>query len=319
MSKATVARLGALSLIWGSVFLWIKIAGYAFSPVQMVLARLVLGAAVLLAIGYVRRLRLPTDPRTWGHLAVAALIGNAVPWVLYAQGERAGSSSIAAVVNGTAPVWTLCAALLLVRGTRTSTAKIVGAAVGLGGTALVAAPWTSSGAGPTRSIVCFLLGSVSFGSSFAYIGRFLAGRGIPPLMLAAGQLSAASVLLLLVTPFLGLSPIHLRTDSLVALLVLGVVCTGLAALLNFELVLKDGPAVASTVTYLMTVVAVVLGAAFLNEAVGWTVAVGTVAVLSATALLRRQPAPRPATAPQERPAQTGAAPANAPAAAAAEE
>jgi len=308
MSKATVGRLGALSLIWGSVFLWIKIAGYAFSPVQMVLARLVLGAVVLVAVGYARGLRLPTDRKIWFHLTVAALIGNAVPWVLYAQGERHGSSSIAAVVNGTAPVWTLCATLVLAQGTRIGWAKIAGAVLGLSGTVLVAAPWSSSGATPRMSILCFLLGSISFGSSFAYMGKFLAGRGIPPLMLAGGQLSAASVLLLLVTPFMGLSPIHFKTESVVALIVLGVICTGLAALLNFELVLKDGSAVASTVTYLMTVVAVILGAAVLNEPMGWTVAVGALAVLGATALLRRQPKAKPAPAVEpEQPAGVTAA------------
>jgi len=89
----------------------------------------------------------------------------------------------------------------------------------------------------------------------------------------------------------------------VALVVLGVVCTGLAALLNFELVLKDGPAVASTVTYLMTVVAVILGAVFLNEPIGWTVAAGTIAVLLATALLRRKPAAKPAPAVNEEPVE----------------
>ncbi|MGW1926932.1 EamA family transporter, partial [Streptomyces massasporeus] len=149
--------------------------------------------------------------------------------------------------------------------------------------------------------------SISFGASFAYMGKYLVGKGIPPLMLAGGQLSAATVLLLVAFPFLGLQTITWRTDSVISVLILGVVCTGFAALLNFELIIKDGPTVASTVTYLMTAVAVVLGAVVLDEPLGWTVWLGAVAVLAATGLLRRKPRPAPEPAPEAAPVPTAAA------------
>ncbi|WP_030221344.1 DMT family transporter [Streptomyces bikiniensis] len=304
MSKATCARLAALSLVWGSVFLWIKIAGYGFPPAQTVLVRLALGAAVLLAIGYVKGLRLPKEKAVWGHLTVAALLGNAIPWTLYAQGEIDGSSSVAAVVNGSAPVWTLATALLLGQEKRVSGARAGGVLLGLGGTALIASPWNSASAGSGGSVLCFVLGSISFGAGFAYMGRFLTGRGVPPLVLAGGQLAAATVLLLVALPFLGLRDVTWRADSVVSVLVLGVVCTGFAALLNFELVIKDGAAVASTVTYLMTAVAVLLGAVVLREPLGPTVWLGAAAVLAATVLLRRGPRPaaeEKAPAPAARP------------------
>jgi len=301
MSKATYARLAALSLIWGSVFLWIKVSGYGFSPVQMVLIRLAMGALVIVAIGYARGLRLPKGAATWGHLTVAALLGNAVPWTLYAEGERHGSSSVAAVVNGSAPIWTLAAALLLGQEKRITGAKAAGVLLALGGTALIASPWSGSESGDGTSLLCFVLGSVSFGSSFAYMGKFLVKRGIPPLMLAGGQLSTATVLMLLAFPFLGLQGVTWRTDSVLSLVVLGVLCTGVAALLNFELIIKDGATVASTVTYLMTAVAVVLGAVALHEPLGWTVWVGAVAVLAATGLLRRKPAPKAEPRPEQQP------------------
>lgn len=85
---------------------------------------------------------------------------------------------------------------------------------------IVAAPWQGASAS-TGGIVAFLVGTVSFGASFAYMGKFLAGRGIPPLTLAHAQLTAASGLLLVAMPFTGLQPVHLRTDSLVAMAVLG--------------------------------------------------------------------------------------------------
>ncbi|MDT0486901.1 DMT family transporter [Streptomyces doebereineriae] len=299
MSRATYARLAALSLIWGSVFLWIKISGYGFSPVQMVLIRLALGAAVILAIAYAKGLKLPKDAVVWGHITVAALLGNAIPWTLYAEGERNGSSSVAAVVNGSAPIWTLAAALLLATEKRITGAKAAGVLLGLGGTALIASPWNGAGTGSGASILCFFLGSISFGASFAYMGKFLVGRGIPPLMLAGSQLTVATGLLLVAFPFLGLQPVIWRTDAVISVIILGVVCTGFAALLNFELIIKDGATVASTVTYLMTAVAVVLGAVALNEPLGWTVWAGAVAVLAATGLLRKKPRTPAAAAPTE--------------------
>ena len=294
MSRASYVRLAALSLIWGSVFLWIKESGESFSPVQMVLIRLALGAAVILAVGYARGLRLPSGAELWGHITVAALLGNAIPWVLYAEGEKAGSTSLAGVVNGTAPIWTLAATLVLGQEKRLSNTKLAAVALGLAGTVIVVAPWSAGGSTDVSSVLCFVVGSASFGTSFAYIGRFLAGRGLPPIMMAGAQLVSATAILLVVTPFLGRQAIHVHPWPVFSILVLGVVCTGLAALLNFELISRDGPAATSTVTYLMTVVAVVLGAVFLDEALTWDLLLGEVVILLAVALMRRKPAAAPA-------------------------
>ncbi|MGK4580703.1 DMT family transporter [Kitasatospora sp. HPMI-4] len=299
MSKAALLRLSSLSLLWGSVFLWIKISGYAFSPVEMVFARLVLGALVLLVFGFARGLRFPTDPKILGHMTVAALLGNAVPWLLFAEGERTGASSIAGIVSGTGPVWTLTTALILGSEKRLGLPRLAGMVLGLAGVVLVAAPWDHNTPISVGTVVCFLIGAISFGSSFAYVGRFLGGKGVPSLMLAGGQLSIAAVLTLIAMPFLGFEAIHWRTDSTISLIVLGIVCTGFAVLLNTEIITKDGPAAAATVIYLMTVVSVILGAIFLGESLAWTVVVGTAAVLGAVGLLRRKPAekaPAPAAA-----------------------
>lgn len=287
-STAGLLRLGALGLVWGSVFLVIKVAGHAVSPVQMVFTRLVLGAVVLLPFVRRRGLRLPTGFAAWGHLTVAALLGNAVPWVLFAWGERDGASSVAGVVNSTTPLWTIVAAFLLSRDRRPGAAAVAGILLGMAGTVLVAAPWNSASGG-ANGVVAFVVGTVSLGASFAYMGRFLTGRGHPPLVLAAAQLTAASALLLVAMPFAGLQPVVFRLDSLVSLVVLGVVCTGLAYVLNFQLIAQDGPAVASTVTYLFPVVSVLLGAVVLDEPIGWPVYVGAVTSIAGIVLVRQKP------------------------------
>jgi drug/metabolite transporter (DMT)-like permease len=286
MSRMSLIRLGSLGLIWGSVFLWIKVAGHGVSPVQMVLARLLLGAAVLLAIGYARHLRLPKGRELWIHLTVAALLGNAVPWVLFAYGERSGSSGIAGVVNSTTPLWTVAAALLLGQEKRLASRRALGLTLGVVGTVVVASPWNIESTGSLSSIVEFVIGTLSLGTSFAYMGRFLMGRGIPPLMLAAAQLTAASGLLLLATPFAGLQATHLHPSSIVSILILGLFCTGLAYVINFQLIMKDGATIASTATYLFPVVSVLLGGVVLDEPIGWQVYVGAVIMLCGVALIR---------------------------------
>ena len=91
------------------------------------------------------------------------------------------------------------------------------------------------------------------------MGRYLTNRGLPPLVLSTGQLIAATGLLLLATPFGGLSAPTWRTDAVAALLALGIIGTGIAYVINYRIISDDGPVLASTVTYLLPVVAVILG------------------------------------------------------------
>ncbi|GAA0572685.1 DMT family transporter [Paractinoplanes ferrugineus] len=315
MSRTSLLRLGLLGLIWGSVFLWIKITGDGFAPVQMVFARLALGALVLLVIVWSRGLRLPRGAALWGHLLVAAFLGNALPWTLFAWGERTASSSVAGVVNSTTPVWTLAVALLWGQEKRLGGWRALGLLLGFTGTVLVAAPWTAHTTS-VSGVVAFAVGTISLGASFAYMGRFLAKRRLPPLTLAAGQLTAGTVLMLLALPFGGLDRIHPSAGSVLGLLVLGVVCTGLAYVLNFQLIVQEGAPIASTVTYLFPPVSVLLGAAVLGEPLGWPVLAGAALVLAAVYFVRRKPAV-PAGAPEPGAASAPATPAAVPVAGAA--
>jgi hypothetical protein len=97
------------------------------------------------------------------------------------------------------------------------------------------------------------------------MGRQLAGRGLSPLVLSAAQLTAATRLLLLVTPVTGLQPVQLTPAVLAAISILGALGTGAAYVLNYRLIADEGPTATSTVTYLLPVVAVALGIVFLGE------------------------------------------------------
>jgi drug/metabolite transporter (DMT)-like permease len=103
MSRNSVLRLALLAVLWGSGFLWIKLALRGFTPVQIVFVRLTLGALVLALLAFARGLRPPTSRTTWAHLFVAALVANAIPYTLFGIGERTVGSNVAGVINATTP------------------------------------------------------------------------------------------------------------------------------------------------------------------------------------------------------------------------
>ncbi|WUI06992.1 DMT family transporter [Micromonospora sp. NBC_00421] len=113
ISRAGIARVAALALLWGSGFLWIKLALRGFNAVQIVFARLLLGFLILTPIALARGLRFPRQGRLWGHLFVAALVANAVPYLWFGIAEETIGSNVAGALNATTPLWTPLLAFLV--------------------------------------------------------------------------------------------------------------------------------------------------------------------------------------------------------------
>lgn len=111
MHRATTARPALLALIWGSSFLWIKLAIRGLSPVEVTLARLILGSAFLFAVVAGQRSNVPRSLVVWGHITIAGLFANAAPYLLFAVGEQHVASSTAGMLNATTPLWTIAIAL----------------------------------------------------------------------------------------------------------------------------------------------------------------------------------------------------------------
>lgn len=288
MTRGSVVRLAALALLWGSGFLWIKLALRGFTPVQIVLVRLALGAAVLASIAVVRKLRFPAGAVVWGHLFVAALVANAIPYTLFGIGEKTIGSNVAGVLNATTPLWTVLVAFVAGTDRAISPKRGLGIALGFAGTVLIFSPWESAGEIASWGGVAILAASASYGVSYVYMGRFLTNRGIPPIVLSASQLAAGALLMVLALPFDGFSAPSFRADAVLSLLVLGVLGTGVAYVLNYRLIGDEGPTAASTTTYLLPVVAVVLGALVVDERVTMPMVAGMVLVLGGVALVQRR-------------------------------
>ncbi len=284
MRLASLARLVLLACLWGSSFLFIKVAVEGFSPILIVAIRMLLGAVVLLALVAARRERLPATRRVWVSLGVAALVANVIPYFLFGWGEQRVSSATAGVLNATTPLFTVFVAFIS-RTERVTVAKASGLAMGFVGALLIFAPWHSTGlAGSTTGRLACLLAAASYGVAYVYMRRFLTGRGFSPLALAASQLTVGAALAGLATPVMNHEPITLTLPAVASVLALGTLGTGVAYVLNYRLIQDEGATTASTVTYLLPIVAVLLGAVVLNESIGWHTLVGTAVILLGVAI-----------------------------------
>ena len=294
MTRSALPRIGLLALIWGSAFLWIKLADRGFSPVEVTLARLALGAAVLFAIVPARREKIPRQGRLWAHIVVAALFANTVPYLLFAVAEQTVNSSTAGIINATTPLWTVLLALAVRHQKTVTNWQVAGLFVGFIGAVLIFTPWsTAAGLTSAGALEC-LAASISYAVSYVYMDKFLARRGIGPVALSACQLGTAAIMLAIALAVTGVRTPHVTAVSVAAIAVLGIVGTGFAYVLNYQIITSEGATVASTVTYLLPVVAIVLGVVVLSETITVSALIGIALVLAGVALTRRQA--KPATA-----------------------
>jgi len=279
-------RIAVLALLWGSGFLWIKLALTGLSPVHLTLIRCALGALTLLVLAVAARQRLPRDRGTWGRLIVAAFFCNALPFALFGIGERTVDSGVAGVMNATTPLWSLLIGVALGTERRLGPARLLGLALGFAGIVVIFAPWEQAGLLSTGALALLAAG-LSYAIAFAYMARKLPPNGAP-LALSAAQLTTATALTALALPVAGTAP-QVNLTALAAVTVLGVFGTGITFYLNYRVIADEGPTAAATVGYLLPVVSVSLGTLFLGEPLTPRVVGGMVIVLFAVALTRWRP------------------------------
>ncbi|MES5823960.1 DMT family transporter [Streptomyces sp. RG80] len=277
-------RFAALSLIWGFSFLLIKVGTDGYAPFQVALGRLLFGTAVLAAAMAVKRERLPRGARTWGHLAVAAFLVNALPFSLFAYAELTIPSTLAGICNATSPLWGMALSLVALSEDRPTRLRVAGLGVGFLGVLTVLGAWQGFHGVDARGTAMALLASLSYPVGWIYIRRTLAGVGHSHLSMTGAQLLLAALQLAVVTPLFTDFPSRFAVTPLLAIAALGALGTGLALLLQYGLVAEVGPTTAQLVTYLIPVVATAAGVVLLGETLTWSTPVGAVIVLAGAAL-----------------------------------
>ncbi|MFE7776997.1 DMT family transporter [Streptomyces sp. NPDC057445] len=285
-------RFAVLALIWGFSFLLIKVGTHGYAPFQVTFGRLLFGTAVLAAAMAVKRERLPRGPRTWAHLAVAALLLNALPFSLFAYAELTIPSSLAGICNATSPLWGMALSLVALSEDRPTRRRVAGLGLGFLGVLTVLGAWQGFNGLDVTGTAMALIASLCYPVGWIYVRRTLAGSTHSNLSLTSAQLLLATLQLALVTPLFTTLPDSLPVVPLLALIALGALGTGFAMLLQYGLVAEVGPTTAAMVTYFIPVIATVAGVTLLDEQFGWNTPVGALVVLAGAALTQSRPRTR---------------------------
>lgn len=279
-----------LAAIWGCSFWWIKLGLRAFTPVQVAFVRLVLGAATLFVMTRLARVALPRLMSTWRHLAVVALLLNSVPFSLFAFGQTRVESILAGIINAVTPLAVTLVTLAAFPEERPTKERLIGIGLGFAGVLVVLGVWERLPSGELVGIAACLAAVTCYGLAFPYASRHLTGTGDTPLALATGQVLLGAAFLVPVVAAQavegGGSIATITTPVLFGMLALGALGSGVAYVLNYAVVAAAGGAVASTVTYLTPVFAVIVGTVFLDEHVTWHHIAGGVIVLFGVAVVQ---------------------------------
>jgi drug/metabolite transporter (DMT)-like permease len=280
-------RLALLAFIWGWSFLFIKVAVAGLTPTTVAWARIALGALVLLAVCRVRRLPLPSDVRTWRHFVVTGLLGSALPFTLLAWGEERITSALTSVLNAATPLFTALAGVFLLR-ERLRPGQLLGLALGFAGVGIAAGVGGSDLAhSSVTGTAAAVAAGACYGLAFVYAKRHL--MDLPTEVAATGQLVTGAVLL---APFAFVTSVAEGVDltprRILAVVLLGAIGTGVAYVLFYRLLADLGPTSASLVTYLVPVVAVAVGVAFLDEPFFLRLVAGGVLIVAGILLVNQR-------------------------------
>ncbi|KAA2213079.1 DMT family transporter [Teichococcus oryzae] len=260
-----------LSLLWGGSFMFINIAVQAWPPLTVVLSRVVLASALLWLLAGMQRQRLPlTRPVLLACLGMS-LLNNLIPFILIAWAQQSISSSLASVVNAATPVLTALVAHVATRDEKLTGPRLGGVLLGLAGVAVLAGPAAfapDDGSGAELPGILAGLGACLSYAMAAVWGRRFRRLGVAPLPAAAGQTST-SILLVLPLVLWFDAPWNLFWPdgaTLLVILALGLLSTGLAYALFFRILAEGGATNSALVTQLVPVTAILLGVIVLGEA-----------------------------------------------------
>ncbi len=270
-----------LGLIWGTSFLWIKIALEEIGPFMLVAIRLLFGVVGLLVVLRVQRQPLPRDRHTLLSYLFLGAFQTAVPFILISWGETSVDSALAAILNGTMPLFTIVIAHFWLHDERITIPRLIGLVVGFVGVVVL----MSRDLGP-QALQSSLLGqlavlaaAISYAMSATYARRYVSGQ--PPvvqstLVILFADLMSWLALLAFERPLV----IPVRPLTWLALAWLGLLGSCLAYMLYYTLLNSWGATRASLVTYVLPLIGLLLGVIFLDEQLDWQLAVGSALVLA---------------------------------------
>ncbi|RDE19180.1 DMT family transporter [Motiliproteus coralliicola] len=263
------ALLILLSVLWGGSFFFVGVAVTELPPLTIVTLRVALAAAALWGIALAMGLRPPTSAKVWLAFAGMGLLNNAIPFALIVWGQTQIASGLASILNATTPLFTVVVAGLLLPDERATPLKLLGVALGFIGVVVMLGVPSDGGSSSILAQLAIIAAALSYAFAGVYGRRFKA-MAINPILVAAGQVSASTLIMIPMT-LMTEGAVNLTAPSLetwLSVLALAVLSTALAYVIYFKLLASAGATNLLLVTLLIPVSAILLGSLFLNETLG---------------------------------------------------
>ena len=280
MGLADVFQLFLLAAIWGGSFLFTRITAPVLGPVILIESRVSL--AVLFLFFVARVLRKPLNARQhWRHYLILGIFNGALPFLLFAFAAQTLPASALSILNATSPIWGAVIGAVWLRH-RLSARTVLGLGLGIFGVGLVVGiDDLAAQHGAGMAIAAALLATFCYGITTNYVKTAKVVDGFSN---AHGAMWAAT---LVIAPAVPLASVSTPPDFgiLLAVLALGIVCTGMAFLLYFRLVHNLGATSALTVTFLIPVFGILWGHLFLHEVITLAMILGSGFVILGTSLV----------------------------------
>jgi len=258
-----------VGLVWGSNFVFMKLAAELITPTQIVFLRVLFGFTPIAVFAYYKKALSFQHIRHFHHFLAMGLLATVIYYFGFAKGTSLLTSGIAGAISGAIPLFSIFAAALFLKEESISSSKIVGTLLGFFGILVLARPFSSElGADTMLGAGFMVMGAMSVGFSFVYAKRFITPLQLSPLALTTYQLGSGLIILLLATDFTNIEAIADSSIALVATIVgLGLLGTGMAYLCYYFIIEKLGALTASSVTYIPPIVALIIGTGIMDETI----------------------------------------------------
>jgi drug/metabolite transporter (DMT)-like permease len=275
-----------LILLWGTSFMFTAVSLQSFSPLGIVSLRVLIAAIILTLFMYAKGLRLPDDPFAWAMFLLLGIMGNLLPFILIATGQKDISSGIAGLLMAFMPLATMILAHYFVLGESLNRFKILGFVLGITGVAIVLWPSLVGAHSNLLSGLLILLATFSYAINTILVKRLPSYNSA---VTVAGVMIVCSVA---IVPFWLWQDLPWQQSyslkASLSVLWLGIGPTAFATIILFAVIVTAGPTFLSYINYVIPVVAYFTGALLLGEVIEWQSLAAMLLIILGIALTRKR-------------------------------
>jgi len=278
-TKSHTALFITVSVLFGGNYMWAHFALESFSALEVAWGRTVLAAATLAIVLLITKDHYPRGKEIWIKLNIAAILFNTVSFVGMATAVSRISTVQVSIWNALVPLVTLGFVLVFIPEENPTWRRVTGLSMGFLGALFIAHPWSGLGDFDAIGTGAIMVGTTSYAAGLVYARRNFVNVKDTPTSIAAGQMLCASIHFTLILPWFVTITTDATTISLISLLILGVVGTGITYIMIQTLIKQSGAGVASDTTYVILFVAIMLGIIVLGEAINIWQIIGSALIL----------------------------------------